>query len=52
MTREQRISEIMDELSCCRDVAEQMFLAEICDKYGIDDVDVALQMFLDDEEVR
>ena len=26
MTREQRISEIMDELSCCRDVAEQMFL--------------------------
>mgnify|MGYP004520478977 FL=1 len=52
MTREQRISEIMDELSCCRDVAEQMFLDEICDKYGTDDVDVALQMFLDDEEAR
>ena len=50
MTREQRISEIMDELSCCCDVAEQMFLDEICDKYGTDDVDVALQMFLDDEE--
>lgn len=50
MTREQRISEIMDELSCCHDVAEQMFLDEICDKYGTDDVDVALQMFLDDEE--
>ena len=50
MTREQRISEIMDELSCCRDVAEQMFLDEICDKYGTDNVDVALQMFLDDEE--
>ena len=52
MTREQRISEIMDELSCCRDVAEQMFLDEICDKYGTNDVDVALQMFLDDEKVR
>ena len=50
MTKEQRVSEIMDELSCCRDVAEQMFLDEICDKYGNDDVDVALQMFLDDEE--
>lgn len=49
MTREQRVSEIMDELSCCRDVAEQMFLDEICDKYG-NDVDVALQMFLDDEK--
>ena len=52
MTREQRISEIMDELSCCRDVAEQMFLDEICDKYATDDVDVALQMFLDEQKVR
>lgn len=52
MTREQRIAEIMNELSCCRDVAEQMFLDEICDKYETDDADVALQMFLDDEEVR
>ena len=50
MTREQRISEIMDELSCCRDVAEQMFLDEICDRCATDDVDVALRMFLDDEE--
>lgn len=38
----------MDELSYCRDVAEQMFLDEICDKYGTDDADVALQMFLDE----
>lgn len=51
MTREQRVSEIMDELSCCHDVAEQMFLDEICDKYGTDDAAIALQMFLDDEEV-
>ena len=48
MTREQRVSEIMDELLCCRDVAEHIFVDEICDKYGIDDVDVALQMFLDE----
>ena len=48
MTREQRISEIMDELSCCSDVAEHMLLDEICNKYGTDNVDVALQMFLDE----
>lgn len=50
MTKEQRILEIMDELSCCSDTAETIFYDEICEKYETDDLDVAEVMFLDDEE--
>ena len=42
--KELRIMEIMDELSCDHDVAECMFLDEMCDKYETDDIDVAEAM--------
>ena len=48
--KELRIMEIMDELSCDYDVAECMFLDEMCDKYETDDIDVAEAMFYADAE--
>ena len=44
-----RIAEIMDEHGCDHDVAETLFIDEICDKYKTDDVDVAETMFYSDE---
>lgn len=48
--KETRIVEIMNELACDYDVAEQMFIDEICDKYQTDDIDVAETMFWADAE--
>lgn len=48
--KETRIVEIMNELACDHDVAEQMFIDEICDKYQTEDVDVAETMFFADAE--
>ena len=48
--KELRIMEIMDELSCDHDVAESMFLDEMCDKYETDNIDVAEAMFYADAE--
>ena len=48
--KELRIMEIMDELSCDHDVAEWVFIDEICDKYETDDIDVAEAMFYADAE--
>lgn len=46
--KELRINEIMEDMKCDHDVAESMFLDEICDKYDTDDVDVAETMFYAD----
>lgn len=43
--KEQRIIEIMSELDCDIDVAEQMFFDEICDKYHTDDIGLAESLF-------
>ena len=43
--REKRIHEIMEEFHVCHDVAEQLFLDEICDKYNTNDFDVAEMMY-------
>ena len=43
--REKRIHEIMEEFHVCNDVAEQLFLDEICDKYNTNDFDVAEMMY-------
>lgn len=48
--KELRIVEIMNELKCDHDVAEQMFADEICDKYQTDDIEVAETMFFADAE--
>ena len=48
--KEIRIMEIMNELSCDHDVAECMFLDEICDKYDTDNIDIAETMFYADAE--
>lgn len=50
--KELRIMEIMDKLSCDHDVAESMFLDEICDKYDTDDIDVAEAMFCSDSNIK
>ena len=43
--REKRIHEIIEEFHVCHDVAEQLFLDEICDKYNTNDFDVAEMMY-------
>ena len=43
--REKRIHEIMEEFHVCHDVAEQLFLDEICDNYNTNDFDVAEMMY-------
>ena len=48
--KELRINEIMEDMKCDYDVAESMFLDEICDKYATDDVDVAETMFYADAD--
>ena len=48
--KELRIAEIMDEHGCDHDVAESLFIDEICDKYETDDIDVAEAMFYADAE--
>ncbi len=48
--KEVRVQEIMNELSCDSDVAEQIFFDEICAQYQTDDIDVAETMFCADLE--
>lgn len=48
--REQRITEIMSENQIEYDIAESIFLDEICNKYGIDDCDIAESLFESDAE--
>ena len=48
--KELRIAEIMDEHGCDHDVAESLFIDEICDKYETDDIDVAETIFYADAD--
>lgn len=48
--REQRIAEIMSENQIEYDIAESIFLDEICNKYGTDDCDIAESLFESDAE--
>lgn len=48
--REARIIDIMQELDCDYDVAEELFLDEILENYQVDDADVAEMLFLLDSE--
>jgi len=48
--REQRIAEIMSEKQIEYDIAESIFLDEICNKYGTDDCDIAESLFESDAE--
>lgn len=50
--RERRIIEIMNEMDCDHDVAEDMFVCEILDRYGldIDNLDTAEDMFMADND--
>lgn len=48
--REQRITEIMSENQIEYDIAESIFLDEICNKYGTDDCDIAESLFESDSE--
>ena len=48
--KEIRIMEIMNEFNFDHDVAECMFLDEMCDKYETDDIDVAETIFYADAE--
>lgn len=48
--REQRIAEIMLENQIEYDVAESIFLDEICNKYGTDECDIAESLFESDTE--
>lgn len=45
MKKEIRIKEIMKNFNVERDVAETMFLEEICEKYGTDNAELAEAMF-------
>lgn len=48
--REQRIAEIMSEKQIEYDIAESIFLDEICNKYGTDDCNIAESLFESDAE--
>lgn len=48
--REQRIAEIMSENQIEYDIAESIFLDEICDKYSTDDCDIVESLFESDAE--
>lgn len=48
--REQRIAEIMSEKQIEYDIAQSIFLDEICNKYGTDDCDIAESLFESDAE--
>lgn len=48
--REQRIAEIMSEKQIEYDIAESIFIDEICNKYGTDDCDIAESLFESDAE--
>lgn len=48
--KELRIIEIMEEMNCDHDVAEALFIDEICEKYSTYDVEVAETMFLADAD--
>lgn len=48
--REERIIEIMQELDCDYDAAEELFIDEILENYQVEDNDVAEMLFLLDSE--
>ena len=50
--REQEISKIMSENQVEYDIAESIFLDEICNKYSTDDCDIAESLFESDAEER
>ena len=48
--KELRIIEIMEEMNCDHDVAEALFIDEICDECKTDDIDVAETIFYADAD--